>query len=146
MSTQTSKSGGQADTLHADGFLFESNPSPVGGGFTVVDSEGRLLAREVYEQEGFTNNEAELLGVAHAIWLAPSGATVVTDSRVVRTWIRKGKSKARPDLNGEIKEARRSANRKVIAIVQVPRNENLAGIYNEKHPADHPCFGVIHDR
>ncbi len=45
-------------TLYTDGFLFESNPSPVGGGYTVVDRDGNLVEREQILKSDFTNNEA----------------------------------------------------------------------------------------
>lgn len=52
-------------TLHADAFLFQCHPSPVGDGYTIVDEDGSLIERKLILQENLTSNEAELLAI---IW------------------------------------------------------------------------------
>ena len=117
--------------LHADGFCLLKNPSSLGGGFTVTDDLGVVLSRERIMKNNFTNNEAELLGVLKACELSEYEGIVVTDSMNTIFWTRKGKSKARPDLNEKIKRAKILIESKKLNLIWKKRDENLAGIYNE---------------
>ena len=73
--------------IHTDGFLFRSNPSPIGGGYTVVDDDGTLIDRKAIKKEGLTSNEAELLAINRAVELVDAGGIVITDSMTVKKWI-----------------------------------------------------------
>ncbi|OGE44777.1 hypothetical protein A3E67_03695 [Candidatus Daviesbacteria bacterium RIFCSPHIGHO2_12_FULL_38_25] len=119
--------------LHSDGFCLIKNPSPFGGGFTVTDNLGIVLSRERILKKDFTNNEAELLGVLKACGLSENNGIIITDSMNTIFWIRKGKSKARPDLNEKIKTAKDLIENKKLNLIWKKRDENLAGIYNENY-------------
>jgi len=119
--------------IHSDGFQFHSNPSPVGGGFTLVDGGGDVVERKTILKVGMTNNEAELLGVVRAVELIESKGIVYTDSQVIARWVHRGRARGRPDLNEVIRKCKELVKKKKVEIKVVPRNENLAGIYNEKH-------------
>ena len=120
-------------TYYSDGYLIGSNPSDIGGGYTVTDGYGKVVAEEEVRKEGFTSNEAELLGACKAIEIVKRGDTVIIDSQVVRCWIGKDvKSKARPDLYKIAKVARQEMLKKEIKLIWRPREENLAGQYNEE--------------
>ena len=120
-------------TIHSDGFQFHSNPSPVGGGFTLIDGDGNIVERKTILKVGMTCNEAELLGVVRAVELIESEGTVFTDSKVIAHWVRRGRARSRPDLNEVIRKCKEQIEKKKVKIKFVPRNENLAGIYNERH-------------
>ena len=55
---------------YSDGFTNGSNPSKTGGGYSIVDENNTLLVLEKIEKKGFTNNEAELLGLFLALTIA----------------------------------------------------------------------------
>ena len=55
---------------YTDGFQIGGNPSRIGGGYTIVDETNTLIERKVIKRFGFTNNEAEILGIAEALRLA----------------------------------------------------------------------------
>lgn len=122
-----------AHQIFVDGFQFLRNPSPIGGGFTLVDSQGHLIDRKIFEKTGLTCNEAELLGIARAINVAPPGSVIATDSQVARRWVLRGNSRSRPDLRKVIRFARKMAKEKKMQVIYVPRGQNLAGIYNERN-------------
>lgn len=119
-------------TYHADGFCLLQNPSPKGGGYTVVDENGKIIKHEVFSKKGWTNNEAELWGIYSAIKIAQNGDTVITDSQCCKLWAHNGKTKTRPDLNFMCREANELMRTKGIHLQWRPREENLAGHYNEK--------------
>jgi len=123
---------GLPPSIFADGFLFRANPSPTGGGYTVVNKQGEVLAREIIEQPGLTNNEAELRGLIRAIELAEKRSSVGTDSRVARAWVCRGRSRARRDLRTILKRTRKLLLEKEVEIVFVPRELNPAGILNDR--------------
>ena len=115
-----------------DGFTVGSNPSRVGGGFTVVDENNNLIERREVRRY-FTNNEGELLGISFAVHLAQPGDEVITDSQCAQAWVRAGRSKARPDLSELCSTTKSVAAEKHLQIRWVRRENNLAGIYNEEH-------------
>ncbi len=117
---------------YTDGWMMGTNPSPYGGGFTVMDSEGKLIIREEIHENGFTNNEAEIRGIKYALEYAVSGDTVSTDSMCCLSWVNKGKSKARGDLFELLQECNYLLKSKGINLVWEGREFNLAGVYNEK--------------
>lgn len=118
--------------FYTDGWMMGSkNPSPYGGGFTVTDEKGNVVIREEINQEGFTNNEAEIRGIKFALEYAVKGDTVSTDSMCCLTWVRKGRSKARPDLYELLQECNFILKEKNINLIWEGRDNNLAGIYNE---------------
>lgn len=120
---------------YIDGFVDGSNPSPVGGGYSIVDENGELVEIEYIAKSGFTNNEAEVLGLYNALGYAESGDTISTDSQNNLYWLCGGKSKSRPDLNDILGKSKYLLKNSNVAIVWEPREYNLAGIYNE--------FGVV---
>lgn len=120
--------------IHADGFVMGKNPSPVGGGYTLVDGQGKLLLRrEIRDLESFTNNDGELRGLVHALLIAKQNDIVVTDSKTVYWWVTKGRAKARPDLNPICRMGNRAMKDKKVEVRWVRREENLAGIYNDDY-------------
>lgn len=118
---------------YADCYVYGGNPSDKGGGFTVTDEKGNLLHQEELLKPAFTNNEGELLGVLFAVMLASHGDTVVTDSQNTIAWIKSGDPKARPDLKEFAALAKRLCALKNVTVTWVARDQNLAGVYNEKH-------------
>jgi len=119
--------------IHSDGFQFHANPSPVGGGFTLVDSDGDVIERKTVLKVGMTNNEAELLGVVRAVELIESEGIVFTDSKVIARCVHRGRARSRPDLNEVISKCKEQIKKKKVEIKFVPRKENLAGLYNENY-------------
>ncbi|QDT59497.1 hypothetical protein SV7mr_20040 [Stieleria bergensis] len=120
-------------TLHADGFLFKRNPSPTGGGWTVVDAHGKLIERQAILKRGLTCNEAELTAVYRAAQLVDEGGTVFTDSKLVCDWIETGRSKKRSDLNKLIRACKGLIEKKSVSLRFRSRKQNLAGIYNDRN-------------
>lgn len=118
--------------LYADGFNIGSNPSKIGGGYTITDGHGNIVSQKRILKVGFTNNEGELLGVLEALELIDNFGEVYTDSTNTVAWVKKGKSKARPDLNQECAKAKYLLEKKNIKLIWLSRDENLAGIENEK--------------
>lgn len=116
---------------YTDGFMFGSNPSSVGGGFTVTDEIGNLIHREVINKGGLTNNEAETRGIHFALKIANNGDTVSTDSMCCLTWVNKGRTKVRPDLTELLTESKMLKITKDINLMWEGRDFNLAGIMNE---------------
>lgn len=119
---------------YIDGYTTEGNPSPIGGGFSIVDKYGTLLIRFPVKKKGFTNNEAELLGLSFCLkHHCERGDTISTDSMNTIHWVKRGKSKkARPDLNPVISEVKRLVDSLGIFLVWESREKNLAGIYNDE--------------
>lgn len=116
-----------------DGFIIaRKNPSPYGGGYTIVDQYNNLIKREQFDGIEMSSNKAEILGIVEALRLASNFDIISTDSMCCISWVFMGKSKARPDLNYLLEEARGLWDRKNINLCWERRNFNLAGIYNEK--------------
>ena len=119
---------------YCDGWMMGSkNPSPYGGGFTVVDEDKVLIVREDIFKEVFTNNEAEIRGIKFALEYAEEGDSVSTDSLCCLSWVRKGRSKARPDLYVLLDQCNDLFNQKKINLLWEAREFNLAGIFNEEN-------------
>ncbi len=119
---------------YSDGFSINKNPSPIGGGFSIVREDNLLIEFRRIFKENFTNNEAELLGVLEALRIVSKGDTVSTDSKIVILWvfnIGRRKKNARKDLDPLKIEAYILLKRKNINLIWEPRDKNLAGIYNE---------------
>ncbi len=116
---------------HVDGFTIKSNPSKIGGGFTVVDEDGQLIHREEYRRY-FTNNEGELRAIYYAAEIAGRKDTIITDSRIARLWVIKGDSGGRPDLRHVAGQAQCWVQQKGLQLRWVRRENNLAGLFNEK--------------
>jgi len=115
-----------------DGFLQGRNSITKAGGYTVFKN-GKLLAHEFRGREDgpFTNNEAELLGCLHACQVAEPESEIITDSMNTIAWVRRGRSKARPDLNDIMYECNKLVREKNLDLYWLPRDQNLAGHYNE---------------
>lgn len=119
--------------LYVDGFTIGKNPSEIGGGFVITNEQGSVVEKFDCVKTNFTNNEAELLGIRRALELATIMGTVYTDSSCGLFWTRKGKCKARPDLNEIAKQARTFLEEKSLKLVLVKRNLNKAGIFIENN-------------
>ena len=123
---------GNMNEIFSDGFLYRSNPSAIGGGFTLVSGKGELMMRKRILRKGLTSNEAELLGIVRAVELSVPAGTVFSDSRIALGWVRKGRSAARPDLDKIIFECKGLVKRKRLILCFVPRGQNLAGLLNDR--------------
>lgn len=122
-----------------DGFTKLKNPSPVGGGYTILDENNTVLAVENIEKEGMTNNEAEILGIYHCLKeFCIMADTISTDSMNSISWIRSKKDKkiARQDLLEIILKCRILIKDKMTNLIWEGRERNLAGIYNEEKGLD----------
>ena len=117
---------------YVDGFTIKSNPSKIGGGFTVVDEAGKLIHRQEYRR-WFTNNEGELQGIYFAAQLAKRGDTIFTDSQIARNWVLRGNSGGRPDLRHVAGQAQFWVSDKRLQLRWVRRDQNLAGVWNEQY-------------
>lgn len=120
--------------IYCDGYCIGKNPSPFGGGYTIVGEQG-LIETQRIEKYNFTNNEAELLAAYNACLLAEKGDEIIVDSENTLKWIKKGKCKARPDLSDYARLSKKKIENKKLRIYWRPREENLAGHYNENHPS-----------
>ena len=118
---------------YSDGYCLLKNPSPKGGGFTVFNRKNKLIMEMRIEKSGFTNNEAELLGVYNAIKLAKKFDSVVTDSQIALGWIYRKSCGSRKDLNSIAIESHKLMVEKEINLAWLPREYNLAGHYNEQY-------------
>jgi len=120
---------------YVDGFCLGDNPSPTGGGYTIVVFDGetalRLVCQEVI-RPGMTNNEAELLAIYHASEMAQPLDEIISDSMCALAWVRKGKCHARPDLNKYASGAQQNVLTKDLNLHYESRYSNLAGLYNDK--------------
>lgn len=117
--------------FHTDGFVDGKNGEAKSGGCTVFKN-GKLLERLTAQNDGgFTNNEAELMGVLRALKYADDGDEIVTDSMNTLAWIGSRKPKARPDLKEQASEANTLLHLKKVNLYWASRNENQAGNYNE---------------
>lgn len=121
-----------------DGFTKLKNPSPVGGGYTIVDENNTVIAVENIDKIGMTNNEAELLGVWHCLNICEEFDTISTDSMNTISWVRTKKLKKvkRQDLLQIIVECQKILSEKIINLIWEGREHNLAGIYNETNHLD----------
>ena len=118
---------------HTDGYTIKSNPSTLGGGWTLCNEVGNLIETRQIKKKHFTSNEAELLGFLRACELAHNEDEIVTDSMNTIYWTKSGKPKARKDLTGFCQKAKTIIKEKKLKITWKPREENWAGVYNEYH-------------
>lgn len=116
-----------------DGFTYRSNPSEIGGGFTIFDDTKLVLRKEILKPH-FTSNEAELLGVLECAKLASKNDEINTDSRNTLAWVKSGKPKARPDLAPQAMEAKDLIKFKELKVIWIARADNWAGIHNDNNP------------
>jgi ribonuclease HI len=114
-----------------DGFVLDKNPSPRGGGFTVVNERGELIVNHTILRPGFTNNDGELLAIGYAAFIAQPGDTIVTDSECAAAWVASGLPKKRRDLATKCQRIKSYVWKKQLTVRWQPRDENLAGHYNE---------------
>lgn len=128
---------------YTDGFMMKSNPSPYGGGYTITDETGAVLHQEVIRKAGLTNNEAETMGILHALRIAETGDTVSTDSMCCLTWVNRGRAKARKDLFDVLDEAKALLRYKKINLMWEGRDFNLAGIHNENNLKKYDLNGTL---
>lgn len=117
--------------FHTDGFVNGKNGETKSGGFSVYKNGRLLITTSRENRNGFTNNEAELLGVHYALQCADCGDEIVTDSMNTLSWVRSGNPKARPDLKIYAQESKNILHVKQINLYWRPREENQAGNYNE---------------
>lgn len=118
---------------YTDGYLRVSNPSPIGGGYTIIDENNVLIERTEIRKSPFTNNEAEILGLLNAMKHASIEDEISTDSMCCISWVFRGISKSRPDLHNLLQECSQLRKQKELNIIWEGRDFNLAGIYNEEH-------------
>jgi len=117
---------------YSDGWMIKRNPSPIGGGFTVVrEHDRKLLIRFKILKPGLTNNEAEVRGIRFAMRIAKEGDTISSDSKFCIQWVKWGMSKKRKDLVPLLKDTKKMMIDKNINLIWERRDKNLAGIYNE---------------
>lgn len=121
-------------TLYTDCFVIGKNPSNTGGGYLICDDNKNIIDKETVYKAGFTNNEGELLGVLRATELIDSHGTVYTDSQNTILWIKKGYSKARPDLSLLMAKAKSNIEIKKLKLVWTARHMNMAGVIIENSP------------
>jgi ribonuclease HI len=114
-----------------DGFLIGRNPSPQGGGFTVIDEDHRLIAHHTFYKPNFTNNEAELWAMAAGVFAAAQNDIIRSDSQCIVSWVAGGRCKSRPDLQTLCDTCYHVIHQKNLCIFWIEREQNLAGIYNE---------------
>lgn len=122
-----------------DGYLFLSNPSPIGGGYTIVDNDNWLVECVKINKIGFTNNEAELLGIYNTLKIANVGDVISSDSQITVNWVKQdklSKKRARRDLDHIKIAAHKLMIDKKINLIWEPREKNLAGIFNEERELD----------
>jgi ribonuclease HI len=117
---------------YCDGYLIDSNPSPKGGGYTVVDENNELVITKGIDMPGMTNNHAELLSIHAAASHAQHDSIISSDSMTAISWTHKGRSKVRHDLLIIARECKELMLEKNITLVWEPRELNLAGHYNEQ--------------
>jgi len=117
---------------YTDGWMMGSkNPSPYGGGYTVVREDGVLIERKEIKRTGFTNNEAEIRGIEFALEYAEKGDIISTDSMCCLSWVNRGRSKVRKDLFELLQSCKKTKEEKHINLCWESRDFNLAGLYNE---------------
>jgi ribonuclease HI len=123
---------------YTDGYTIQSNPSQIGGGYTIVDDNNELVLTKSIDKIGMTNNEAELLGMYECLLNCPEIETISTDSQVIHGWIVKGMRKKCPrkDLEPLVIKCRDLLREKRAKIIWEGRDDNLAGIYNDESGLD----------
>lgn len=116
---------------HCDGFVNGINGTATTGGYTVFKNGNFLFYSNEENKKGFTNNEAELLGVLACLQNCEEGDQIITDSMNTLAWVRSGKPKARPDLQSIALQCKELLLKKKVNLYWEKREKNLAGNYNE---------------
>jgi ribonuclease HI len=117
---------------YSDGYLDGANGSATSGGYTVSDSFENITTGTIDRPGGLTNNEAELIACLEGLKLASNGDELVVDSTTIISWLNNfKKSSPRQDLLHLVEETRELLHKKKINLYWRPRDENLAGIYND---------------
>ena len=119
------------NVYHTDGYCNLNGSSHSVGGITIYKNDELLLTEEIPER-GVTSNECELRALAYAIKDAAEGDEIVVDSMVCVYWTKSGNPKARLDLKPLCTELKELINEKKLDVYWAPREENLAGHYNEE--------------
>ena len=134
---------------YADGYCLIRNPSNLGGGYTVVDQNNKLVFNKTIYKKGITNNECELRACLEALRICGKRDTIVVDSQVTLKWItnifKKKIKKVRIDLDDLKKEAHMLMRKKNIYLIWKPREYNLAGIWNENRRYDNREYKSIEE-
>lgn len=126
--------------LFVDGFTIGGNPSRKGGGFVIYNPDIKDYLVENFTKYRYTNNEAEVSSLVRALEIIDDNGVIYTDSFIAICWLRRGAAKARPDLNNLIKTGKALQRNKNIQIIQIPREQNLAGIYIEDNKLEGKKF------
>ena len=117
--------------IYSDGYTIGQNPSPIGGGYVVMNEAKEVLTEKEIQKVGMTNNEIELLGVLCATEVAGISDEIITDSMNTYWWVMKRKCKARKDLKPIAEKAYKNICEKNLKLIQEGRETNLAGNYIE---------------
>lgn len=123
------RNGGKS--FHVDGFRNHRE-----AGFTIMDSAGNLIKREVLDEsmQRQTNNDAEVKGIIYCILhLCEAGDEILSDSDCAIIWVKSGRSKARPDLFSILQQGRTVMLQKKLSLQWVSRWHNKAGLYNDEY-------------
>lgn len=132
---------------YTDGFTVQKNPSPVGGGYTIVDENDKHLLTQNIDKVGLTNNEAELQGVYRCLKdYCQVGDIISTDSMNTIAWVRAKNLRkvARQDILDVIIQCKKLIADKKINLMWEGRDYNLAGVYNEHNKLD-TCIKSMFD-
>jgi ribonuclease HI len=127
---------------YADGYLLEKNPSPKGGGYSIVDEDNNLIQHTKISKVGFTNNEAEVLSIIACAEYCQPGDTISNDSEIAIRWLQYGSSKARKDLIPILRYGKEMIIEKGLNLIWESRSVNLAGHYNEDYDTAIPKWIV----
>lgn len=118
---------------YTDGYTLGRNPSNYGGGYSITDESGDVLRHSRILRDRFTNNDGEIFALKDCVEnFCEMFDEVSTDSSTILAWIKKGKSNSRKDLNPILKELKEKIESKFLDIYWEPREENLAGHFNEE--------------
>lgn len=109
--------------LYATGWVYEMNPSPVGGGLMVVNQAGVVLAHATINLAGLTENEAELLALLMATALAIVDEDLYSKSKTAIAWVKSGRPKARMDLYEICHEALNLKGEKRLLVSYLPASQ-----------------------
>jgi len=123
---------------YTDGYTLLSNPSPAGGGFSIVNEYGELINHTQTFKKDFTNNEAEVTAIVHALEICKPNDIISSDSKTAITWINIAYSKTRKDLIPLLRHGKDLCTSKNISLIWEGRDFNLAGYFNERYDTGKP--------